>query len=73
MNALIASISKHEDDALECGDLLTAIKLNWLRNSCKFDGIDYDTACVAYMNITLVGKYVDNHRGRYGDVRASVY
>lgn len=73
MNALIAAISKHEDKALENGDMLTAIKLNWLRNACRFDGLNYDTACVAYMNITLVGKYVDNQRGRYGDVRASVY
>ena len=50
---LIARIEKLEDKALLLGDLKTAIKLNWLRNSLKYDGIDCDTACFKMLEIVV--------------------
>ena len=38
----IKRLEKLEDRALELGDLQTAIRLNWLRNAVKFDGMSKD-------------------------------
>lgn len=46
-----------EDQALELGDLKTAIKLNWLFNAMKSLTITFDDATQSYMTILLSGTY----------------
>jgi len=53
IDKLLKRLQTLEDMALTMGDLDTAIKLNWLRNSIKFDGLDYDTACYKMQAITV--------------------
>jgi hypothetical protein len=54
---LIDRIGEYEDKALACGDLQSAIRLNWLRNAVRFDGLSYDEGCYQLLALTIGGKF----------------
>lgn len=54
---LETTISHYEDLALELNDLRTAMRLNWLRNSVRFDGLDPEHGCYVLLHIVLTGKF----------------
>jgi hypothetical protein len=53
---LLSEIDTSEQQAMTLGDLKTAIRLNWLYNAIKFDGMEYDEACYRWQEITIGGK-----------------
>lgn len=57
MDKAIARLDRDEQRALELGDLSTAIKLNWLLNAVRFDGLDTDSAEFNRQCIVLLGRY----------------
>lgn len=56
MNKMIEIIETYEAQALQLGDLDTAIRLNWLANSAKFDGICMDDVVERLLQMTINGK-----------------
>ena len=57
MQRTLDRIERLESKALTLGDLKTAIKLNWLYNAVKFDGMPYDSAILALEWIVKFNKY----------------
>ena len=58
MEKLLEVIRQSEDQALDLGDLTTAINLNWLRNAIG-SGTELDEAFYRFLNITYVGRLKD--------------
>jgi hypothetical protein len=57
MTKTLERIGRDEDKALSLGDLKTALRLNWLRNAVRFDGLDNDTAEFNRQCITFNGAF----------------
>ena len=57
MDKTLDRIERLENKALELGDLKTAIKLNWLYNAVKFDGLDRWQAETLIQNIVINGGF----------------
>lgn len=54
--ALLLKIAEsYEDQALSLGLLPTAIKINWIKNSLRYDEISYDDVVEKLLQLVLIG------------------
>lgn len=56
-NAVLLDIAeKYEDQALSLGLLSTAIKINWIKNSLRYDNVSHIDMFERLMQIVLLGR-----------------
>ena len=52
---LTSKLETYENKALELGDVKTAIKLNWIKNAIRYDGMNLGDAVEHMLAVTILG------------------